>query len=83
MNREQLTELRKVADGFDLKHIAIANPATILSLLDHVERLEKQRDELMAVLEKVCGKSHKGTVWLDIEEVDALKAAIASVKESK
>lgn len=45
--------------------------------------LKQQRDDLLAALEKACGKSYRGTLWLDMEEVDALKATIASVKEKK
>lgn len=37
----QLNSTGSSADGFDLKYIAAANPATILSLLDYVESLER------------------------------------------
>ena len=52
----------------------------VARLSEQLRTATKQRDELLDVLEMVCSKAHRGTVWLDIEEVDNIRAAIASVK---
>ena len=49
------------------------------------EKIEQSKliENLGSELSRVCFKSHRGTVWLDIEEVDFLKKALISYNQWK
>ena len=41
-----------------------------------IKQLTAERDRLRAALEKIVSKAHRGSVWLDIEEVDQVRVAL-------
>lgn len=73
-------------------HIATSNPSTVLSLLDALDKAEKERDELHAALEQFAtwgymqhkAQSKGGHATFDMmslrDEISLAEAAIKSVK---